>query len=146
MHSTLNMMVMIGGEGPVVWMVFDLGFCLGSHDWTLDIEAGSCFSKQGWLFVEAVDDRMISCGIDNDWGDVCLCTLHAPLEHFSPPIPRTVTIVLQDRNSMSWITHYTAWCCADHAVSPLPRTHIWRISAKSTAGKGSLSYAEFCSL
>lgn len=25
-HGTFDMMLMIGGEGPVVWTVFDLGF------------------------------------------------------------------------------------------------------------------------
>ena len=31
-HGAFNVMVMIGGEGPIVWVVFYLGFCLGSHD------------------------------------------------------------------------------------------------------------------
>lgn len=30
--SAFNVMMMIGGEGPVVWEVFELRFCLGSHD------------------------------------------------------------------------------------------------------------------
>lgn len=39
--GTFNVVVMIGCEGPVIWVVFDLGFCLGSHDGNLDIEANS---------------------------------------------------------------------------------------------------------
>ena len=31
-HGTFNVMVMIGCEGPVVRVVFDLGFRLGRHD------------------------------------------------------------------------------------------------------------------
>ncbi len=31
-HGTFNMMMMLGGEGPVVRVMFDVGFCLGSHD------------------------------------------------------------------------------------------------------------------
>ena len=44
-YGTLNVMVMIGCEGPVVWVVFDLGFCLGSHHNRLDIEAGSLLNN-----------------------------------------------------------------------------------------------------
>ena len=39
-HGTFNMMMMIRGEGPVVWVVFDWGFCLSTHDRILDVEAG----------------------------------------------------------------------------------------------------------
>ena len=33
-------MMMIRGEGPVVWVVFDWGFCLSAHGRILDVEAG----------------------------------------------------------------------------------------------------------
>ena len=31
-HGTFNVMMELGGEGPVIRMMFDLGFRLGSHD------------------------------------------------------------------------------------------------------------------
>ena len=45
-HGTLNVMVMIGCKGPVVWVVFDLGFCLGSHRDCLDIKACSLLNNK----------------------------------------------------------------------------------------------------
>ncbi len=31
-HGPFDMMMKLGGEGPVVRVVFDVGFCLGRHD------------------------------------------------------------------------------------------------------------------
>lgn len=46
LHSTLNVVVMMGCGRPVVWVVFDLGFRLGSHGKCLDIEAGSLLNNK----------------------------------------------------------------------------------------------------
>lgn len=45
-HGTFNMMMSFGGEGPVVRVVFDGGFCLESHDKVLDIGADTVFIKK----------------------------------------------------------------------------------------------------
>lgn len=46
MHGTFNVMMKLGGEGPVVRVMFDVGFCLGSHDKVLDVGAGTEFIKK----------------------------------------------------------------------------------------------------
>ena len=43
-HGTFNVMMKLGGEGPVVRVVFDVGFRPGSHD---DVWAGTVFIKKG---------------------------------------------------------------------------------------------------
>ena len=45
-HGTFNVMMELGGEGPVIRMMFDLGFCLSSHDKVSDVKVSTMFIKK----------------------------------------------------------------------------------------------------
>ena len=44
-HSPFNVMVVIRCEGPIIWVVFDERFGLGSHD-EVDVEVDGLLNKQ----------------------------------------------------------------------------------------------------
>ena len=55
-------MMMIGGEGPIVWVVLDWGFCLGIHDRILEDEAGRFILELSICRLSMVG--FISCGLE----------------------------------------------------------------------------------